>query len=101
LKAANAVFGVSYGLEFPRYFALPANLLSNSQLTPLERFSSGAEECHAHAAPSAFSISPRSRSMKSRAAGCDSLDKLLAGRLPASDAFADADACALGRLMGI
>ena len=85
LKEANAVFGVSYGLEFPRYFAVPGE---STVETPTFRRSNAFQAVHeeCQAARNAVGILDISSFSKyevtgPRAAGA--LDKLLAGHLPA------------------
>ncbi|MFL6601908.1 MAG: FAD-dependent oxidoreductase [Steroidobacteraceae bacterium] len=85
LKAANAVFGVSYGLEFPRYFALPGQTPAETPtLRRSNAFQAVREECHA--ARGSVGILDISSFSKYEVAGpqaAAALDKLLAGRLPA------------------
>jgi dimethylglycine dehydrogenase len=84
LKAASAVFGVSYGLEIPRYFALPGELASETPtLRRSNAFQAVHEECYS--ARDTVGILDISSFSKYEVAGPraeNSLDKLLAGRIP-------------------
>jgi dimethylglycine dehydrogenase len=85
LKAANAVFGVSYGLEVPLYFAprgeaaveIPAFSRSNA-------FSPVQAECHAaRNTVGILDISSFAKYEFTGSQAAQALDKLLANRLPA------------------
>jgi dimethylglycine dehydrogenase len=84
LKAANAVFGVSYGLEIPLYFAPPGEPpVETPTLRRSNAFPSVQAECHAaRATVGILDITSFAKYdvMGPRAAAA--LDKLLAGRLP-------------------
>jgi len=85
LKAANAVFGVSYGLEIPLYFAPPGEVaVETPTLRRSNAFQSVQAECHA--ARHAVGILDVSSFAKYEVTGpraAQALDYLLAGRLPA------------------
>lgn len=84
LKAANAVFGVSYGLEIPLYFAPPSEpAVETPTLRRSNAFGSVHAECHA--ARSSVGILDISSFAKYDVTGpraARALDRLLAGRLP-------------------
>jgi len=84
LKAANAVFGVSYGLEYPCYFALPGE--PAAEMPTLRRsnaFQAVREECHAaRRGVGILDISSFSKYEVSGPRAATALDRLLAGRLP-------------------
>jgi dimethylglycine dehydrogenase len=84
LKAANAVFGASYGLEVPLYFAPPGeSLIETPTLRRSNAFPLVAAECAA--ARSAVGILDASSFAKYEVTGpgaATALDKILAGRLP-------------------
>jgi dimethylglycine dehydrogenase len=84
LKAANAVFGVSYGLEFPRYFALPEEpAIEEPTLRRSSAFQAVREEClAARAAVGVLDISSFSKYEVTGSRAAAALDRLLAGRLP-------------------
>jgi dimethylglycine dehydrogenase len=85
LKAANAVFGVSYGLEYPLYFALQGE--PACEVPTLRRsnaFQAVREECHAaRAAVGVLDISSFSKYEVTGQRVTATLDRLLAGHLPA------------------
>jgi dimethylglycine dehydrogenase len=85
LKAANAVFGVSYGLEFPRYFALPDEpLVETPTLRRSNAFQAVQAECRAvRGAVGILDISSFSKYEVTGPRAVVALNKLLAGRLPA------------------
>lgn len=85
LKSANAVFGVSYGLEIPLYFA-PAGepAVETPTLRRSNAFQNVREECHA--ARNAVGILDITSFAKYDVTGPQAsraLDRMLAGRLPA------------------
>jgi dimethylglycine dehydrogenase len=84
LRAANAVFGVSYGLEFPRYFALPGDPAAEAPtLRRSNAFNAVQEECHtARSAVGILDISSFSKYEITGPHAARALDRLLAGRLP-------------------
>src|SRR5579863_9470934 len=103
LKAANGVFGVSYGLEFPRYFALPGE--PTAEIPSLRRsnaFQAVREECHAaRGAVGILDISSFSKYEVTGPRAAAVLDKLLAGRLPSAGRIRLTPMLARsGRLMG-
>lgn len=85
LQARDAVFGVSYGLEYPLYFALrgePAREVPT--LRRSNAFQAVREECHAARNTLAIlDISSFSKYEVTGARAHAALDRLLAGRLPA------------------
>jgi dimethylglycine dehydrogenase len=85
LKAANAVFGVSYGTEVPLYFAAPGEAAREvPSLRRSNAFAQVGEECMA--ARSSLGLLDISSFAKYRVTGADAapaLERLLAGRLPA------------------
>jgi len=84
LKMANAVFGVNYGLEFPRYFALPGEPADETPtLRRSNAFQAVREECHAaRSAVGILDISSFSKYDVTGPRAAAALDKVLAGRLP-------------------
>lgn len=85
LRQANAVFGASYGLEFPRYFARAGELASEvPTLRRSNAFQAVRGECHAaRSAAGILDISSFAKyEVKGPRAGV-ALDKVLAGLLPA------------------
>jgi dimethylglycine dehydrogenase len=84
LKQANAVFGVSYGLEFPRYFAKPGEpRIETPTLRRSNAFQAVSEECRAARTEVAvLDISSFSKYEVKGANAATALDSLLAGRLP-------------------
>lgn len=85
LKSANAVFGVSYGLEYPCYFALRGTPpVEKPSLRRSNAFQAVREEClAARNAVGILDISSFSKYEVSGPRAPEALDKLLAGRLPA------------------
>jgi dimethylglycine dehydrogenase len=85
LKAANAVFGVSYGLEFPRYFALPGEPSAEEPtLRRSNAFRAVGNECHAaRGTVGILDISSFAKYEVTGPRSFEALDALLAGRLPA------------------
>lgn len=85
LKAADAVFGVSYGLEFPRYFALSGEpALETPTLRRSNAFQAVSAECHAaRHSLGILDISSFSKYEVTGPQAAAALDRLLAGRLPA------------------
>jgi dimethylglycine dehydrogenase len=85
LAAANAVFGVSYGLEIPQYFApsgTPA--IEVPTLRRSNAFASVGAECHAaRNTAGILDISSFSKFEIIGPGAANALDRLLAGRLPA------------------
>ncbi len=85
LQARDAVFGVSYGLEYPLYFALhgePAREVPT--LRRSNAFQAVREECHAaRNTLGILDISSFSKYEVTGARAAAALDRLLAGRLPA------------------
>ena len=85
LKAANAVFGVSYGTEVALYFAAAAE--EARELPSLRRsnaFARVGEECSAaRGSLGLLDISPFAKYRVTGADAARALDRLLAGRLPA------------------
>ncbi len=84
LAAANAVFGVSYGLEIPLYFA-PADM-PNLEIPTLRRsnaFDAVRAECHAaRGGAGILDISSFAKYDVIGSGAADSLNRLLAGKLP-------------------
>ncbi len=84
LKAANAVFGVSCGLEIPLYFAMPGEpALETPTLRRSNAFTAVQAECHA--ARQAVAILDISSFAKYEVMGpqaATALNRLLASRLP-------------------
>jgi dimethylglycine dehydrogenase len=84
-KAANAVFGVSYGTEVPLYFAAPGD--EAREIPSLRRsnaFARVGEECLAsRGSLGLLDISPFAKYRVTGAQAARALDRLLAGRLPA------------------
>lgn len=103
LKAANAVFGVSYGLEFPRYFALAGE---PARETPTLRrsnaFQAVREECHAaRGTVGILDISSFAKYEITGPRAREALDQVLAARLPTVGRIRLTPMLALsGRLMG-
>jgi dimethylglycine dehydrogenase len=85
LKRANAVFGVSYGLEIPLYFApLGAPAVETATLRRSNAFACVREECRAaRAAAGILDISSFAKYDITGPRAAAALDNLLAGRLPA------------------
>lgn len=85
LKAAQAVFGVSYGLEYPLYFALPGEPTDETPtLRRSNAFEAVREECQAaRGAVGILDISSFSKYEITGPGAAAALDKLFAGRLPA------------------
>ena len=85
LKAANAVFGVSYGTEVPLYFAAPGE--AAREVPSLHRsnaFAQVGEECMAaRGSLGLLDISPFAKYRVTGADAARALERLLAGRLPA------------------
>jgi dimethylglycine dehydrogenase len=84
LKAANAVFGVSYGLEIPLYFALPGEpAVETPTLRRSNAFAAVRAECHAaRQAVGILDITSFAKYEVSGPQAENALDRLLAGRLP-------------------
>ncbi len=84
LEAARAVFGVSYGLEFPRYFALPGEPVAETPaLRRSNAFHAVREECLAvRSGVGVLDISSFSKYEVSGPRAAAALDRLLAGKLP-------------------
>jgi len=103
LKEANAVFGASYGLEFPRYFALPGEQPAETPtLRHSNAFQAVREECHAARNTVAIlDIASFSKYEVTGPQAVAALDKLLAARLPAAGRIRLTPMLAhSGRLMG-
>jgi len=85
LKAAGAVFGVSYGLEYPRYFARPDDPPTEAPtLRRSNAFQAVREEClAARSTLGVLDISSFSKYEVTGAKAATALDTLLAGKLPA------------------
>jgi dimethylglycine dehydrogenase len=85
LKAANAVFGVSYGLEVPLYFAPPGELpIEAPTLRRSNAFQSVKLEClAARNAVGVLDISSFAKYEITGPRAASALDNLLAGQLPA------------------
>jgi len=103
LKAANAVFGVSYGLEVPLYFSSPGE--PARELPSLRRsnaFQAVHDECHAaRSGVGILDISSFSKYEVTGPGARPALDRLLAGRLPAAGRIRLTPMLApSGRLMG-
>jgi dimethylglycine dehydrogenase len=84
LKAARAVFGVSYGLEYPCYFALPGEAtVETPTLRRSNAFQAVRAECRAARSDvGILDISSFSKYEISGPHAAAALDMLLAGRLP-------------------
>jgi dimethylglycine dehydrogenase len=84
LAAANAVFGVSYGLEIPLYFAPPGEpAIEVPALRRSNAFESVRAECTAaRHAVGILDISSFSKYIVTGQGAAQALDRLLAGRLP-------------------
>jgi dimethylglycine dehydrogenase len=85
LEAANAVFGVSYGLELPLYFApLGTPAIEVPTLRRSNAFQSVAAECQAARRDvGVLDISSFAKYEITGPRAADALDQVLAGRLPA------------------
>src|SRR5262249_6672783 len=85
LQAARAVFGTSFGLEIPLYFASPGEpAVETPTLRRSNAFSSVQAECHAaRGSVGILDISSFSKYDVTGPEAAKALDKLLAGRLPA------------------
>lgn len=85
LRSANAVFGVSYGLEIPLYFAPPGQPATETPtLRRSDAFPCVKEECHAaRRTAGILDISSFAKYDITGPGAAAALDKLLAGRLPA------------------
>lgn len=85
LRAENAVFGVSYGLELPLYFAPAGEPASETpSLRRSNAFASVAAECVAARSTVAVMDASSFAKYEVRGAGAErALDRILAGRLPA------------------
>jgi dimethylglycine dehydrogenase len=84
LKAANAVFGVSYGLEYPNYFARPGEpSVETPTLRRSNAFQAVSEECAAaRTTVGILDISSFSKYEVSGSKAEAALNRVLAGRLP-------------------
>ncbi|MGH8250571.1 MAG: GcvT family protein [Steroidobacteraceae bacterium] len=103
LKAANAVFGVSYGMEIPLYFALPGEpAVESPTLRRSNAFAAVREECHAaRSAVGIIDISSFAQYEVTGPRAAKTLDKLLASQLPAVGRIRLSPMLAhSGRLMG-
>jgi dimethylglycine dehydrogenase len=85
LAAANAVFGVSYGLEIPLFFAAPGEpALETPTLRRSNAFANVHAECAAaRHAVGILDISSFSKYIVTGKGAAQALDRLLAGKLPA------------------
>lgn len=84
LQAANAVFGVSYGSEYPLYFAAPGEAATEAPtLRRSNAFPSVAAECRvARESVGVLDISSFAKYDVSGPSALAALDRLVAGRLP-------------------
>lgn len=83
LKAANAIFGVSYGMEVPLYFAAPGAASEIPSLRRSDAFAAVRLECLASRnSLGLLDISPFAKYRVMGAEAAPALDRLLAGRLP-------------------
>ena len=85
LKAANGVFGVSFGMEVPLYFATVGDLPGETpSLRHSNAFNSVAEECRsARSGVGILDISSYGKYLVSGPRAEQALEHLLAGRIPA------------------
>lgn len=85
LKAANAVFGASFGLEIPLYFARPGEAAAEiPALTHSNAFDCVGEECQASRhSVGILDISSFGKYLVNGPLAATALDRVLAGRLPA------------------
>jgi dimethylglycine dehydrogenase len=84
LSSSNAVFGVSYGLEIPLYFARPGEPATETPtLRRSNAFGAVREECEAaRGAAGILDITAFAKYEVSGPRAVQALDRLLAGRLP-------------------
>lgn len=85
LRAANGVFGVSFGMEVPLYFAKQGDVpVEIPSLSRSNAFDAVAEECHAsRTGVGILDISSFGKYLISGANAQRALERVLAGRLPA------------------
>lgn len=103
LQAANAVFGVSYGLEVPLYFARDGeSAVETPSLRRSNAFARVKEECHAaRSSVGLLDISSFAKYLVSGPECAAALGRVLAGRLPAQNRIRLTPMLAhSGRLMG-